>query len=68
MILTASIRSELKVAGHVIDESPQILHIFREDSLLNRADSCCGNNLQVDNNIISTMHNGGYKTSKREFY
>ena len=49
MILTASIRSELKVAGHVIDESPQILHIFREDSFLNGTDSCCGNNLQVDN-------------------
>ena len=54
MILTASIRSELQVAGHVIDESPQILHIFREDSFLNGIDSCCGNNLQVDN-IQCTM-------------
>ena len=54
MILTASIRSELQVAGHVIDESPQILHIFREDSFLSGTDSYCGNNLQVDN-IQCTM-------------
>ena len=54
MTLTVSIKSELQVAGHVIDESPQVLHVFREDSLLNGTDSCCGNNLQVDNIILST--------------
>ena len=50
-----SIRSELEVAGYVIDVVPQVLHVVGEESSFSGTDGCCGNDLQAtkSNTLIS---------------
>ena len=44
---TVSIGRQLQVAGHVVDEIPQVLHVVGEKVFLCWADGYRGNNLQV---------------------